>query len=732
MKFNDVGSSVLANDTLGTGQYYTQINDTVYMISPSGDQFNIYNLQNKQFINNWNDIVINTNVANKACIASNSNYIFVVGGGENGGVLNDFQALDLLANAWVQNTSPLNKGRYAHSCVVHEEVGYLYAIGGYGTGGQRTGYTVEKTNVSVTNISNSNWTQLPLELLEGTAGTRSIIYKSTIWILTGYWWNKYHDTIQILNVTNDQISWGPTMQNAVENSSPINVHDYIMYVFGGKTWPCCSTFVTTWQYIWFNASALTTSIPPSNPTTSNPTTSIPSTSNPSTPNPTISNSTISNSTTSNPTISNSTTSNPTISIPTASNPTTSIPTVSIPTTSIPSTSIPTISPTMFTQNKTTKNPTVTEASSDSRVTVIATDEFSKLPDENIATIFEQLWVWALILTICLASVLLIIFYRRKSVKIRTKMSEMTNKINSKSILIENPMCLLLGVGNYDESVPEAEFEGYVDDLEVDIDIHNLSNLFKNKLNYHVLPKYKQFPKLFWTRDEIIQFLQQKAEHFANNVISNKENKAKQNYDGLIAVISGHGIEDQLITSDYKLITKNVIHRIFSSYYPASREVPRIFIYDSCDGDEQRKGVQKKQKIKPANIIAKPFAINDIQHPDSNEQHVLWQRYTENPDFKLVTIHSTNKGFQSKMNSQDGSYLIKKFVDKTIDSLNKTVQKRSFLYEICDEIQQELCQTKQLPIFTFNNNTRFIKFVVNQQNKDESNNHIISTIELTQT
>ena len=58
-----------------------------------------------------------------------------------------------------------------------------------------------------------------------------------------------------------------------------------------------------------------------------------------------------------------------------------------------------------------------------------------------------------------------------------------------------------------------------------------------------------------------------------------------------------------------------------------------------------------------------------------------------------------------------------FVNKTLEGLDKKENKRPFLGDILDEIQQELGETKQLPTFTYNNNTRFIKFVGNTADRN---------------
>eukprot|EP01084_Bolivina_argentea_P100228 180007_1 len=270
--------------------------------------------------------------------------------------------------------------------------------------------------------------------------------------------------------------------------------------------------------------------------------------------------------------------------------------------------------------------------------------------------------------------------------------------------MRNPMCLLLAIGNYQKNLVDKEFEGYVDDLDVDIDIKNLLSLFRDELCYHVVPKYKKDRKLDWTLNEIKTLLTEQAAELARNLSSNDANK----YDGLIVVVSGHGLERHLITSDYKLIEKNTIHRQFTQYYPVSRMIPRVVIYDCCAGDEDRKGLPKNKNIGKGYEV-KNIAPPNLEEKDSSRSVPVWSGNDENPDYNLATIYSSNIGFQSKMNRYKGSYLINLFVDK-IRTKNSD---QLFLGDICDEIQNgpEL-KHKQLPVCTFNNNTRFITFIRN--------------------
>eukprot|EP01084_Bolivina_argentea_P246493 412516_1 len=123
------------------------------------------------------------------------------------------------------------------------------------------------------------------------------------------------------------------------------------------------------------------------------------------------------------------------------------------------------------------------------------------------------------------------------------------------MIIENAMVILLAIGQYDDdSSPDAELkDSLLDDLDVDKDIQNLYTLFgPDNLGYTIYPKYDiKAPRIHWKQDEIIHLLKQKAEEF------DKLN----DFDGLIVVISSHGVSNNICTSDYKCISKIAIHRL---------------------------------------------------------------------------------------------------------------------------------------------------------------------------
>eukprot|EP01083_Nonionella_stella_P310850 1106205_1 len=125
------------------------------------------------------------------------------------------------------------------------------------------------------------------------------------------------------------------------------------------------------------------------------------------------------------------------------------------------------------------------------------------------------------------------------------------------------------------------------------------------------------------------------------------------YDGLIVCISGHGKENHIITSDFKLIDKVAIHRTISGNNPKAREIPRIFIFDSCEGAAQREMAEEQEN---KTEIGKYIGLKHIKMATD------WTTTSKNPDYKLVQVHAANTGFQAKMDIRFGSYLLSEFCE----------------------------------------------------------------------
>ena len=234
--------------------------------------------------------------------------------------------------------------------------------------------------------------------------------------------------------------------------------------------------------------------------------------------------------------------------------------------------------------------------------------------------------------------------------ISEKIKKKKDDLIAKTIEIRNPMVVLLSIGDYDDEPKDPDIDAAVNNLDVDVDINNLLELFRDGFKYKIYPEYPdEYPNIHWTKDELIKLLTEYAQIFADNVITNNNNNDDTGYkfDGLIVSISCHGIINNILTSDYKLIEKNVIHRMFSSYFPASRHVPRVILYDCCAGsDDYSKGIKKNKKNKKKlsndqskddqTEVGKNYTVENIPVPASadSDNPAIWQRFTKNPDNAL--------------------------------------------------------------------------------------------------
>ena len=332
---------------------------------------------------------------------------------------------------------------------------------------------------------------------------------------------------------------------------------------------------------------------------------------------------------------------------------------------------------------------------------------------------------AFYIAIFIICILLICLWRKRNQ--RTKIAKLTR-------YIKNPLVITIAIGEYDKDPKDSELGDllFSDLTAIDNDIKNLVNLFEYSLNYTMSPKYDIINidiNTYWTRKEIIKLLKQKAKELSHCV----EYKV---FDGLIVVISCHGIRGHIVTSDYKMINKDTIHRIFTVDFPSLRHIPGIFIYDCCDGDNDMVRDHGRSTSKKAIAIGFPSMLE----PDwskSNQKSVsvvgnghivldaygsgknMWYKGEVNPDFNLVIINSSNTGFMSQMGSKSGSYMIRKFTEKVknnIDNGNKL-----FLNEILHDIQEELHQTdKQLVEAKYNNKLEYIKFKKNNLKNHNKN------------
>ena len=150
-----------------------------------------------------------------------------------------------------------------------------------------------------------------------------------------------------------------------------------------------------------------------------------------------------------------------------------------------------------------------------------------------------------------------------------KNERMRAKVFKKAIHIRNPMVIPIAIGFYETKPKKPEINAYLKDLDEGVrrDIDNIRNLFDQELNYDIYPHYEDDDintyKASWKKVELVQFLREKADDLEDNLT---DENAKKIYDGLIVFVSCHGMEQHIITSDYKKLSKTKLHRIFRLPY----------------------------------------------------------------------------------------------------------------------------------------------------------------------
>eukprot|EP01083_Nonionella_stella_P015973 44668_1 len=338
------------------------------------------------------------------------------------------------------------------------------------------------------------------------------------------------------------------------------------------------------------------------------------------------------------------------------------------------------------------------------LTIISSDAFSVSFDRADVFTLSEAQIGGIVAGACalFAAIASIIFYFYRKAKL---LKEAQQRF---VYYIRNPMVVFIGVATYKTDVEKKGIDVYCPDLfGINVDYLNIKTMCRI-FKYDLYPKYEKYN---WTQHEMIEFIEECVATVSQSLNTNVEddnmksqNKSVNGYDGVLFIISGHGYNNNIITSDYQTVNKTAMHRLFSTNYPQLRDVPRVFLFDCCDGDQQRSPY-------PADYVdedkGKHFNVDDIKVDQFEGE--MWKADQKNPDFKLSTIHAANEGFQSKLNSLDGSYLIYEFIKRMIRNVED--KEEQFIGEIIQSIQTDLHDRgKQQIQFTFNNHTRYLKFI----------------------
>ena len=233
----------------GWSQYWSQINNTLF-ISRGQYHQNTYlekfNLINKEYNAKWT--VVPTYRADRACLASSSTHLYIVGGLDwdtNNLGLTTMDIFNVISNSW--ETGPeMSEGRRAHACIVSNN-NKLFAIGGWNRfdshATSRPTDTVEY--ISIDNIRQNSWQYTTNNMSIGLWALRVLKYGKNLYTIGG---NDYEtpgdnprDIVHIIDShTNIITVSNHSLAIAVYATAAIAVNG-IFYTFGGHFRPGEST-----------------------------------------------------------------------------------------------------------------------------------------------------------------------------------------------------------------------------------------------------------------------------------------------------------------------------------------------------------------------------------------------------------------------------------------------------------------------------------------------------------
>eukprot|EP01083_Nonionella_stella_P095416 267875_1 len=255
----------LSLNIAGKAQFYTQIEEYVYMINNAGFQIIRFNMDlgvQDSFVINVPQIVYHggyTAHGDQPCLASVTQsglqYLFVVGGTEYYGqssryasAKHNLQILNLNDNTW-SNGPNMTIPRGHNSCITNKNGDKLYTIGGWTDDGADT---VEMLNISnVLNISNQ-WVVLPDLLSPGMGQTRAVLNGKDI-VIVGGWAFDAGVSTNIIDTFTDTIIVSGSLYTQVSGTTPVvDITTRIAYAFGGTIGFMGSvTPSDIWQYVGF-------------------------------------------------------------------------------------------------------------------------------------------------------------------------------------------------------------------------------------------------------------------------------------------------------------------------------------------------------------------------------------------------------------------------------------------------------------------------------------------------
>ena len=228
------------------GNWYTQKNNTLYLVPADTASIHIFDLSNKQFTANWSEAPMN-DILNP-CITGDDNYLYYMGGrveSMNQPTLQILSFGDESNLTWFSGPD-MTYSRSWFGCSVSSN-GRLYAISGFDS---TDNPLTEVEFISTTDIQNNNWTILGDTLSFGAMGVVAVVHNYNIFVVGGMIFSQSFDQIHIINtLTNSITPREDTLLQQLHTPS-VAVQNDVLYVFGGQTGSILSSLETlnSWQY----------------------------------------------------------------------------------------------------------------------------------------------------------------------------------------------------------------------------------------------------------------------------------------------------------------------------------------------------------------------------------------------------------------------------------------------------------------------------------------------------
>eukprot|EP01083_Nonionella_stella_P284265 967619_1 len=222
----------------GWGQYYFQLNHTLWMINAQGTHFITANTHPPYDLT-IPSITIPLVVDNNGCLAMTPHHIFIVGGARSPTLwdAHDFvQIYDTMNNKWLSGVPSLPTLRMNLACSAVDDT--LYAIGGINDPEQLYDsiLTLNISDVALQNISSQEWQISPSTLNTSSHAICTVKHGNDIIAIGGEEIGLYpiNDVNVINTLTGECFLAGTLSVAAGANACIIHPPSNTLYIFGGK------------------------------------------------------------------------------------------------------------------------------------------------------------------------------------------------------------------------------------------------------------------------------------------------------------------------------------------------------------------------------------------------------------------------------------------------------------------------------------------------------------------